>query len=66
MKIVLFSILYFFLSVLVLYTAAFILLDISRPYHIVSGFSALIEACLIHLGYGVVVVALYLRSFIEK
>jgi len=66
MKLVLFSIFYFFLLVLVLYVAAFLLLDISRPYNLVSGFSALMEACLLHLAYGVTIAALYFRSLREK
>jgi len=66
MKIVLFSIFYFFFLVFILCAAAFLLLDVSRPYHILTGFSALMEACLLHLGYGVVIVALYFRSLIEK
>lgn len=66
MKIVLFSIFYFFLLVFILYAAAFLLLDVSRPYHILTGFSALMEACLFHLGCGVTVVALYFRSLVEK
>ena len=66
MKIVFFSIFYFFFLVLILFMAALLLLDISRPYHMMSGFSALIEACLLHLGYGVLVVLLYFRSFRER
>jgi len=66
MKIVLFSIFYFFFLVFILYVAALLLLDVSRPYHILTGFSALMEACLLHLGYGVIVVALYFRSLVEK
>lgn len=65
-KIVFFSIFYFFFLVFILYVAAFLLLDVSRPYHILTGFSALMEACLLHLGCGVIVVALYFRSLIEK
>jgi len=66
MKIVLFSVFYFFSSVVILFAAAFFLLDISGPGYVLSGFSALMEACLFHLSCGVVVVALYFRSLIER
>jgi len=66
MKIVLFSVFYFFFSVVILFAAAFFLLDVSRPGYVLSGFSALMEACLFHLSCGIIVVALYFRSLIER
>lgn len=55
------SLLYFFSSVVVLLVAALFLKDIS-PYQMLVGVSALMEASLIHLSYGVLVLYLYIRS----
>jgi len=46
-----------------LFVGASALMDMSRPFHIYVGTSALLEACLFHLCYGSLVVALYLREF---
>lgn len=63
-RIVFVSLFYFFFSVIILFAAALFLKDIS-PYHMLIGVSALMEASLIHLCYGILVLSLYMRSFIS-
>lgn len=57
------GIIYFFTSMIILFAGASVLMEMSRPFHLFVGTSALIEACLVHLCYGSLVVALYLREF---
>lgn len=57
------GIFYFFTSVVLLFIGASALMDLSRPFHFFVGTSALLEACLVHLCYGSLVVALYLKEF---
>ena len=65
LKIVLISLFYYFsLVVISLVAAAIFLKNISE--HMLVGVSSLIEASVIHLGYGVSVLALYFRTIFPK
>ena len=63
LKSVFIGIFYFFTSATLLFVGASALMDMSRPFHFFVGTSALLEACLVHLCYGSLVVALYLKEF---
>lgn len=63
LKIVAIAIVYFFTSMSLLFVGASALMDMSEPFHLYVGTSALLEASLVHLCYGSLVVALYLREF---
>lgn len=65
LRIVLFSLGYFFVSMIVLFVGATLLMSVS-PSHMLVGVSALIEASLINLCYGIIVSAIYLRSFVSE
>jgi len=64
LKIVLISLLYYFSLVVISFAAAIFLKN--RSGHILVGVSTLISAAIIHLGYGVLVLALYFRTIFRK
>jgi hypothetical protein len=64
LKIVLISLFYYFSLVVISFVAAIFLKNISG--HMLVGVSSLIEASIIHLGYGVLVLALYFRILVSK
>jgi len=55
---------YFLFSAVFLYGGSVWLSDISRPFNMFAGISALIEVLLIHVGYGFLILVLYLRLFL--
>lgn len=63
LKSVAIGIFYFFTSTILLFVGASALMDMSRSSHFFAGTSALLEACLVHLCYGSLVLALYLKEF---
>jgi hypothetical protein len=63
MKTILVSLFYYFSSVVIYFVAAKFLMDISG--HMLAGVSALLEASLIHLCYGLLVLALYSRIIVS-
>jgi hypothetical protein len=65
LKFVFVSMFYFFASVVVLIVGALMLWSISEPSYMV-GVVALLEAALIHLVYGLLILLLYLRNVITE
>lgn len=65
LKSVFFALLYFFSSAVFLYVSSVWLSVISRPGHLLAGVSALIQVLLIHITYGLIISALYLRTFLS-
>jgi len=63
-KIVLISLFYYFSLVVVSFAAAVFLMKMSGT--MLVGVSALLETSLIHLAYGVLVLALYFRIIVSK
>lgn len=66
-KFVFISLFYFFLLVIILFVAAQLLINLSKPFHIpLGGVSALLGASLLHLCFGLVVIAIYSRIIISR
>lgn len=65
-KIAAIGILYFFTLVILLSIGASALMDMSRGSHLKVGTSCLLQACLVHLCYGSIIAALYLRVRIKR
>lgn len=61
LRFVFFSLLYFFSSVIVLSVTAQYLMNISRQFQGLGGISALIGGAVLHLLFGLVVIALYIK-----
>jgi len=65
MRFIFISVSYFFATVAVMIVGALMLWGISEPSYMV-GVAALLEAALIHLVYGLLLSALYLRNVITE
>lgn len=65
-KYVFFSIFYFFSLVVIFAASSKLLMDITKPYHLLGGVNALVGASILHLFFGLLVTILYIGYIVSE